>query len=222
MRSKQWIEVPARTTCPRTNRHRPGAGCPHNVSAACGLFHAGAALAVLTICLGGCFSLTGEDPTLRTPGGVIDDEVIESMVARRIDAADERLSQSHINVDSYDGIVLLTGQVQSDELRQLAEDSVSDVKRIRRVHNELSIGGPISLVARTNDNWLETKVRSRLIANPDVVASRIKVVAEDGVVFLVGIVSREQADATVAVTKNVFGVQKIVKVFDYLGETPDK
>ena len=54
------------------------------------------------------------------------------------------------------------------------------------------------------------------------VASRIKVVAEDGVVFLVGIVSREQADATVAVTKNVFGVQKIVKVFDYLGETPDK
>ena len=222
MRLKQWIEVPARTTCPRTARHRPGAGLPHNAPAARGAFHAGAALAVATICLGGCFSLTGEDPTLRTPGGVIDDEVIESMVAKRIDAADERLSASHINVDSYDGIVLLTGQVESEELRELAEGSVSDVKRIRRVHNELQIGGPISLVARTNDNWLETKVRSRLIASPDVVASRIKVVAEDGVVFLVGIVSREQADATVTVTKNVFGVQKIVKVFDYLGETPDK
>ena len=153
---------------------------------------------------------------------MIDDEVIETMVARRIDAADERLSRSHINVNSYDGIVLLTGQVENAELRELAESSVSEVKRIRRVHNELKIGGPISLVARTNDNWLETKVRSRLIANPEVVASRIKVVVEDGVVYLVGIVSREQADATVAVTKNVFGVQKIVKVFDYLGEEPDK
>lgn len=222
MRSKQWIEVPPRTDRPRDHRRDPVAGVPHGLSAARGALRAGVALAVLTIGLGGCFSLTGEDPTLRTPGGVIDDEVIESMVARRIDAADERLSRSHINVDSYDGIVLLTGQVENEEMRQLAEDAVTDVKRIRRVHNELGIGGPISLVARTNDNWLETKVRSRLIANPDVAASRIKVVAEDGVVFLIGIVSREQADATVAVTKNVFGVQKIVKVFDYLGETPDK
>ncbi|MCE2424913.1 MAG: BON domain-containing protein [Pseudomonadales bacterium] len=219
MRLKPWIEVPARTAH-RPGRRRPG-DAPHEPSARCASC-AGAALVLLATSLGGCFSLTGEDPTLRTPGGVIDDEVIETMVARRIDAADERLSRSHINVNSYDGIVLLTGQVENAELRELAESSVSEVKRIRRVHNELKIGGPISLVARTNDNWLETKVRSRLIANPEVVASRIKVVVEDGVVYLVGIVSREQADATVVVTKNVFGVQKIVKVFDYLGEEPDK
>ena len=219
MRSKQWIEVPARTAH-RPGRHRPD-DAPHE-PAARGASCVGAALALLATCLGGCFTLTGEDPSLRTPGGVIDDEVVETMVARRIDAADQRLSRSHINVDSYDGIVLLTGQVENGELRELAENSVGEVKRIRRVHNELKIGGPISLVARTNDNWLETKVKSRLIANPDVVASRIKVVVEDGVVYLIGIVSRQQADATVTVTKNVFGVQKIVKVFDYLGEEPDK
>jgi len=170
----------------------------------------------------GCVSLTGEDPTLRTPGGLIDDEVIEGMASRRIDEADERLADSHIDVDSYDGIVLLTGQVANQELSDLAVRSVTNIKKVRRVHNELKIGGATSLVARTNDAWLETKVRSRLMTSQEVTASRINVVVEDGVVYLIGIVPRGQADAAVDVSRSVFGVQKVVKVFDYLGENPGK
>ncbi len=164
----------------------------------------------------GCVSLSGEDPTLRTPGGWIDDEVIERMAARRIGAADERLAISHVNVVSYDGVVLLTGQVEDPELRDLAEQSIRDIRKIRKIHNEIQIGGAISLVARGNDNWVQTKVKAQFLANEDVDASRIKVFVEDGIVYLMGVVPRDEADAAVAVARTVFGVQRVVKVFDYL------
>jgi len=164
----------------------------------------------------GCVSFTGEDPTLRTPGGWLDDEVIERMASRRIDAADERLAISHVNVVSYDGIVLLTGQVEDQDLRSLAEDSIREIRKIRKIHNEIQIGGASSLVARGNDNWLQTKVKAQLVADEDVNASRIKVFVEDGVVYLIGVVPRIQADAAVGVARTVFGIQRVVKVFDYL------
>ena len=164
----------------------------------------------------GCVSFTGDDPTLRTPGGWLDDEVIERMASRRIDAADERLAISHVNVVSYDGIVLLTGQVEDPDLRSLAEDSIREIRKIRKIHTEIQIGGASSLVARGNDNWLQTKVKAQLLADEDVNASRIKVFVEDGVVYLIGVVPRVQADAAVGVARTVFGIQRVVKVFDYL------
>ena len=164
----------------------------------------------------GCVSITGDDPTLRTPGNWLDDEVIERMASRRIDAADERLAISHVKVVSYDGIVLLTGQVEDPDLRSLAEDSIREIRKIRKIHNEIQIGGASSLLARGNDNWLQTKVRAQLRAHEDVAASRIKVVVEDGIAYLIGVVPRGQADAAVAVARTVFGIQRVVKVFDYL------
>ena len=177
------------------------------------LFWLAATLLALQV---GCVSITGDDPTLRTPGGWLDDEVIERMASRRIDAADERLAISHVNVVSYDGIVLLTGQVEDQDLRGLAEESIREIRKIRKIHNEIQIGGASSLLARGNDNWLQTKVKTQLLANEDVEASRIKVFVEDGVVYLIGVVPRGQADAAVGVARTVFGVQRVVKVFDYL------
>lgn len=172
--------------------------------------------AMLLAAQAGCLSFSGDDPTLRTPGGWLDDEVIERTASRRIDAADERLAVSHVNVVSYDGIVLLTGQVEDPDLRSLAEDSIREIRNVRKIHNEIQIGGAISLVARGNDNWLQTKVKAQLLANEDVQASRIKVFVEDSIVYLIGVVPREQADAAVAVARTVFGIQRVVKVFDYL------
>lgn len=173
------------------------------------------AMALLALPLG-CVSITGNDPSLRTPGAWIDDKVVERLAARRIDAADERLASSHVSVVSYDGIVLLTGQVGNRELRDLAERSIRDIRKIRKIHNEIQIGGAISLMARGNDNWIQTKVKAQLVADSDAHASRIKVFVEDGIVYLIGTVPRVQADAAVAAARNVFGVQRVVKVFDYL------
>ena len=117
---------------------------------------------------------------------------------------------------SYNGLILLAGQVATAELKEQAATVAQEVNRVRKVHNELSIGGPISLVARTNDAWLTGKVKSRLVASKEAQGLKVKVVTENGVVYLMGLVTRAQADAVVTVTANVYGVQKIVKVFEYL------
>ena len=172
--------------------------------------------AILAASLVGCVSVSGTDPTLRTPGAWIDDEVIERMAARQIRAADEQLAISHVNVVSYDGIVLLTGQVEDQALRDLAQASIENIRKIRKIHNEIQVVGTISLVARGNDNWIQTKVKAKFIADGDVDASRIKVFVEDGTVYLMGLVPRTHADAAASAARNVFGVQRVVKVFDYV------
>ncbi len=175
---------------------------------------------LLTVCClltqSGCVTLTGNNASLRTPGEFIDDEFIENVAKRKIRNADERLKSAHLVVVSYNGIVLLAGQVESEELRQKAQTATDQVKKVRKVHNELTVGGPTSWLARSNDSWLTTKVKTKLIASRTVSADRIKVVTENGVVYLMGIIPRDEADRAVEITRNTFGIQKIVKVFDYL------
>lgn len=162
--------------------------------------------------LSGC----ANDPGRRTPGVVIDDNVLERLVKRKIKKSDAGFKGSHIVVVSHNGVVLLTGQVASEALKNKAGSVAENINRVRKVHNELSIGGPTSLVARSNDSWLTTKVKTRFIANKNVAGLKINVQTENGVVYLLGLLTREQADAAVAVAQDVYGVQKIVKVFEYL------
>lgn len=166
--------------------------------------------------IGGCVSLTGADPTKRTLGVVIDDEAVERLAKRHIRAADDGLAESHINVVSYHGVVLLTGEVATAALRDRAERSLANIRKIRAVFNDIQVGGPSNLVARANDGWIATKVRSGLTASEEVKVTRIKVVAERGVIYLIGVVPRDQGDAAAEVARDVFGVNRVVKVFDYL------
>lgn len=161
-------------------------------------------------------SFSGKDPTLRTPERFFADQKIERLAHEAIAEADERFAASRIKVISYDGVVLLVGQVPEDDLRERAANAMRDIPQIRRVHNELRVGGPNGLIARANDDWLTTKVVSRFAASDKVNATRVKVVAEDGVVFLVGILPPAEADQAAQVARTVFGVNKVVKVFDYL------
>lgn len=171
-----------------------------------------------SLLLASLFSLTGcvNDPSKRTPGTFVDDAVLEPLIKNEIYKSNPEFKGSHIVVVSYNGLVLLAGQVATSELKEQAATVAQAVHRVRKVHNELSIGGPTSLVARSNDTWLTAKVKSRLVASPDAKGLKVKVVTENGVVYLMGLVSRDQADEVVAVTANVYGVQKIVKVFEYL------
>ena len=87
---------------------------------------------------------------------------------------------------------------------------------MRKVHNELGVGGPISHIARSNDGWLTSKVKSKLIGAKEVPGRKVKVQTENGVVYLMGFLTRAEADAAVDVAKSVYGVQQIVRVFEYL------
>ena len=182
--------------------------------------HQGAFLKFLSLCLllpmlSSCGALSS-DPRVRTPGTIIDDQMLETVVKREISRSVGGLKGAHLVVVSYNGVVLLAGQVASAEMKDRAEQVAASLEPVRRVHNELEIGGPISYVARTNDSWITTKVKSRLVVDKSSKANQIKVVTENSVVYLLGTVPREQADQAVEVAKSVYGVQKIVKVFEYM------
>ena len=91
--------------------------------------------------LGGCVSLNGADPTKRTPRELVADGRIEREVAQQL-AADGDMTPSHVNVVSYDGIVLLTGQVEREALRARAERAAARVSGVRKVHNEIQVAAP--------------------------------------------------------------------------------
>lgn len=179
---------------------------------------------ILMLLLGACSSLISatrsgpiqEDYGKRSFGSFIDDGLIETKTRVNLKKANEQLKQAHIGVTSYNGVVLLAGQVPSAELRDLAGSVAGKVRNVKRVHNELAIAGPISLPARSNDSWLTTKVKSKLLASSTVKGRRIKVVTENGVVHLMGLVTRNEADEVVNVVKGTFGVQKIVRIFEYI------
>ena len=157
-----------------------------------------------------------EDTTTRTTGSFIDDELIEIKSLVNISKASEELKQSHISVTSYNGIVLLTGQVPNEQARQLTESVVGEVRKVRKIHNELTVAGPTSAIVRSNDTWLTTKVKSKMLADKEMKSLRIKVVTENGAVYLMGLVTDDQAKRAVDITRNSAGVQKVVKMFEYV------
>jgi osmotically-inducible protein OsmY len=177
----------------------------------------GALLAALFL-LQGCSAIlpASENYGKRTLGTVWDDQMIESRAKRLIREAHPDLAEAHFGVTSFDGIVLITGQVASPEAKAVATEKVSELRKVKVVHNEMEIAGPTSLLARSNDTWLTTKVKTALLASDKVAGNRIKVVTEDGTVYLMGLLTRDEADNAVEVARQVYGVQKIVKVFEYI------
>lgn len=184
-------------------------------------------LMALTLCLSltGCSSVINasrekpieDDRGTRTFGSKIDDSLIETKVAVNIAKASPDLdSNSHIVVTSFNGIVLLAGQTPRADLKSLAEQTAGQVQRVKRVHNELQVLQPSSLLARNNDAWLTTKIKTQMLADNSIPGSRIKVVTENGIVYLLGLLTQQEANQATNLVQGVSGVQKIVKLFEYI------
>jgi len=172
--------------------------------------------ALLFACaLTACSTFSGNDPGVRTPPTVWNDDMIEYRAAKDIKESDPGFETSHIVVVSHSGIVLLVGEVASEELRRRAAEITQGITNVRSVHNELTIGEASSIASRSNDSWLTTKVKTKLVAHGAIESTRIDVTTEDGVVYLMGTVPHDQARYAVEVTQTVSGVEKIVKVFEY-------
>lgn len=153
----------------------------------------------------------------RTIGSKIDDSLIETKAAVNIAKAHPDLdSGSHIVVASYNGVVLLAGQTPREDLKQMAEQAASSVQRVKRVHNELQVLRPSSALARSNDSWLTTKIKAQMLTDENVPGSRIKVITENGIVYLLGLVTRQEGNLATNLIQGVSGVQRIVKLFEYI------
>lgn len=153
----------------------------------------------------------------RTLGSALDDPLIETRVSVNVAKANPALeNDSHIVVVSYNGVVLLAGQTPRADLKTQAEQVANQVQGVRRVHNELQVLPPSSGLARSNDTWITTKIKTQMLANKDVPSSRIKIVTENGSVFLMGLVTRQEAQNAAQVAQGTAGVQRVVMLFEYL------
>ena len=126
------------------------------------------------------------------------------------------MSNSHVNVTSYNRIVLLTGEVASAGAREEAERIARGVENVRGVINELQVAGNSSLTARSNDSFITSKVKARFVDAQRFNPLQVKVVTESNVVYLLGLVKRAEADEASKIASTTGGVQKVVRVFEYL------
>lgn len=157
-----------------------------------------------------------ENEGRRTLGNYIEDNSIEFKAKVNINKGSPALAESHISVNSFNGQVLLTGQVPDDRTKAEATDVVSQLREVRKIHNELEIAGPTSMMIRANDTYLTGRVKAQLLADSRTSGMRIKVTSENGAVFLMGLVSQQEGELAVEVVRNIVGVNKIVKVFEYI------
>tara|TARA_R110000824_G_scaffold7892_3_gene35689 strand:- start:32973 stop:33554 length:582 start_codon:yes stop_codon:yes gene_type:complete len=153
----------------------------------------------------------------RTTGSVIDDGAIETMIKVNLNAADAALRDANIDVISFNQTVLIVGQVPTQELKNLATRvATTSNSRVKTVYNELEVAGSTSFMSRTNDAWISTKLKSKMLVNDDVEGLRTKVVTENGAVYLMGLLTRAEADRAVELVSTTSGVTKVVRAFEYI------
>ena len=159
----------------------------------------------------------------RSFGTVIDDQEIEFKAWQALRAHQRLYDQSHIGVTSYDRIVLLTGETPTPEMRAEAGKIVGQIANVRRVYNQLAIAAPDSLATRISDAGVTARVKVSLFDVPGLKhfdPTRVKVVTEEGVVYLMGLLTHKEATAVTNEVRHIDGVQRVVTVFEYIDSAP--
>ena len=150
----------------------------------------------------------------RTNATILEDQTIEIKARNRI--SEKYNDQGNISVTCFNRFILLTGQAPTEEMKQDVSVLVLEVPNVRNVQNEIVVDGNSSTTSHASDALLTSQVKGRLSQNKDVGASHVKVVSENGTVFLMGLVTRAEADAAAQTASTTSGAQRVVKVFEYL------
>lgn len=184
------------------------------------------ALVLASVCavtLSGCVALVAGGAATgalvasdrRTSGVYVDDQSIEMKAARQIA---DKLPSSHVNLTSYNRTVLLSGEAASDAARAGAEMIARSQPNVQRVYNYLVVAPVSGITERSNDTWLTSKVRARLLDGKGYPPNAIKVVSERGVVYMLGLVTRAEGEAAARVASETSGVQQVVTLYEYIAD----
>jgi osmotically-inducible protein OsmY len=203
--------------CPASVVSRPRAGFSRGIAALVGALAAALALsACAPLVIGGAVGTALVASDRRTSGAQLEDQSIELKAANRIqDALGDRV---HVNVNSYNRFVLITGEAPTEADRQQVEQIVSHVENVKGVDNELAILGASSLSSRSSDVLIATKVKATFVDAKDIQSGAFKIVVERGIVYLMGIVTEREADRASQLAASVSGVQKVVRVMEIVSE----
>ena len=168
------------------------------------------------VAVGSVATATSVSVDRRTPGTQIEDQTIEIKAGQALNNHPELNEQAHWNVISYNTVVLLTGETPTNALRQKALELVKSIDKVTHVYNEITIAAPSSMVSRTSDSYITTKVKTQMFANKNLIGIEIKVATDKGVVYLMGIVSRAESEIATEIARQTGGAQKVVKLFQYI------
>jgi osmotically-inducible protein OsmY len=150
----------------------------------------------------------------RTSGAQLEDEGIELRAVSRLrESLGER---GHINVNSYNRKVLLTGEVPNEQDKQLAEQTVSKVENVRTIVNDLMVAGNTSLVARSSDALITGRVKAAMVDAREIYANAFRVTTERSVVYLMGRVTQAEAARATELARSIPGVVKVVRVMEII------
>jgi osmotically-inducible protein OsmY len=154
----------------------------------------------------------------RTTGTYVEDENIEWKAIAKMS---ESFPNAHVSATSFNLRVLLTGQAPTEEAKKQVEEAVKGIASVREVTNELAVGGNSSMSARGSDSLTTTNVKARLVGSK-VSPNHVKVVTESGTVYLMGLVTQAEGEVAVDITRSTAGVQRVVKVFEFIAEPPKR
>jgi osmotically-inducible protein OsmY len=152
----------------------------------------------------------------RTSGTLIEDEGIELRSASRIREA--LVERAHVNVNSYNRQVLLTGEVPTEADKVAAEQIVNKVENVKSVVNELAVLGNSTLTARSSDTLVTSRVKAALVDDKELYVNAFKIVTERGTVYMMGRVTKREADLATAVVRGQSGVQKVVRLLEIISD----
>jgi osmotically-inducible protein OsmY len=152
----------------------------------------------------------------RTLGAQTEDKAIAVKAESRLGSI--ILDAGHVNVNSYNRNVLLTGEVLDEAMKRAVENEVRGISNVESVSNELEIAGPSSYTSRANDSLITSKIKLSLADKKTIPATAVKVVTERGTVYLMGLVTQREGNIAADVAKGVSGVVRVVKIFEYISE----
>ncbi|PWK47949.1 BON domain-containing protein [Pleionea mediterranea] len=144
---------------------------------------------------------------------VIDDEKLERMAIDALYNNRDLWKNSEIEIVSFNKILLLIGQTPTNSLKQKAESLVNSIQGIDKIYNEIRVAAPASSLTYLSDISLTSKVKTALFSEDDLDSTKVKVVTEDGEVFLLGLVNQREADKAIDITRNVSGVKRVIQAF---------
>ena len=154
----------------------------------------------------------------RTLHSRVDDNKITHQISKSIKAIPGVKKQSHIAVSSYNQNVLLLGQTPEAEVKQKVVEVAQNMPGIKRIYNEVTVSAPTSNLVRSSDSWITSKIKSKMLLTKNFRSGRVKVITENGTAYLLGRVTPSEAEQAVNIARNITGVQRVVKIFEYLGE----
>jgi osmotically-inducible protein OsmY len=150
-----------------------------------------------------------------TVSKLLRNEAIESQIRVNLMKTNARFSKQNIAIHCFDGVVLLTGEVDNSALKQQAAQVARKTPQVRQVHNQLSLEGSETYLSRLNDSWLATKVRSKIMMNDHIKKANVHVTSSRGHIYLMGTLSPAQAREAMRIAQQVDGVQGVTDLISY-------